>query len=181
MKPMRQFYFLFIAGIAGVAILFSSAQAQPMPGFSLTSAFANGSTIPTVYTCGGANQSPPLKWEGVPAGTRSLALILKDPDAPRGTFIHWVLYNLSANLRELYKDVARGSTVTLAQQGRNGLGRQGYFGPCPPPGKLHHYHFVLYAVDTKLALASGATAAQVESALRGHVLASVDLVGTYER
>lgn len=181
MKPIRQFCCLLIAIIAGVALVFSSAQAQHIPQLSLSSAFPNGSTIPSAYTCAGVNQSPPLKWDGVPAGTQTFALILKDPDAPRGTFIHWVLYNLSAGMRQLSEDVARGSTITLAQQGRNGFGDLGYGGPCPPPGKLHHYHFVLYAADTTLALASGATAAGVESALRGHVLASVDLVGTFER
>lgn len=147
-----------------------------------SSAFAPGSAIPKQYTCDGQDYSPALTWTGVPAAAKTLALIVDDPDAPMGTFVHWVVYNLPASVRQLDQDVAKAPTIAGGgQQGRNGFGRDGYRGPCPPPGPTHHYHFRLYALDTSLKLGPGAGAAEVEAATKGHVLASAELVGTYSR
>lgn len=157
----------------------SSGESSPSLGLT-TSAFKNGGTIPEPYTCSGLNKSPALVWKGVPTGVRSLALIVSDPDAPKGTFVHWVIYNIDPGTKELAEGVASGS-VANAEQGVNGRGELGYTGPCPPAGKPHHYHFRLYALDQKLKLNPGASAEQVEEAMRGHVLGTADLVGTFQR
>ncbi len=161
------------------------AAAQNTPKLSVTSsAFTAGSAIPVGYSCKSPNvESPPLAWKGVPSDATTLVLIVKDPDAPHGTFIHWVVYNLPASLGGL--DAKVPATEKLANgglQGANGLGKIGYKGPCPPPGSApHHYHFELTALDTALDLKPGATAAQVEEAVRGHVKATGELVGTFAR
>jgi Raf kinase inhibitor-like YbhB/YbcL family protein len=149
-----------------------------------SSAFAAGAPIPAAYSCMGRNsESPPLAWQGVPRDAKTLVLILKDPDAHGGTFIHWVVYNLPARLTGLDANVP--STEKLANgglQGANSLAQIGYKGPCPPPGSApHHYHFELTAVDTMLSLKPGATAAQVEEAIQGHVKGRGELVGTFAR
>lgn len=145
-------------------------------------AFANGSTIPVQYTCGGDNQSPQLHWSGVPSGSRSLALIVKDPDAPGGTFIHWVIYNMPPDRSSLPKDVAAKDNIPGGgEQGLNSRDKIGYHGPCPPPGTPHHYHFHLYALDQKLDLKPAASARQVEDAIEKHVLAETDMVGMFGR
>lgn len=161
------------------------AVAQNTPKLSVTSlAFAAGATIPASYSCKNPNgESPPLAWKGVPSDTKTLILILKDPDAPNGTFIHWVVYNLPASLGGVGANVP--PTEKLANggmQGVNSLGQIGYKGPCPPPGSApHRYHFELSALDAALSLQPGATAAQVEEAAQGHVKATGDLVGTFSR
>ena len=161
------------------------AGAQLTSKLSVTSsAFAPGALIPVGYTCKSLNaESPPLSWKGVPSDAKTLVLIVKDPDAPHGTFVHWVVYNLPASLGGL--DAKAPTTETLdngGRQGVNGLGQIGYKGPCPPPGSApHHYHFELTALDTALTLKPGATAAQVEEAAKGHVRATGDLVGTFAR
>lgn len=139
--------------------------------------FAQGQPIPAKYTCDDQDISPPLHWGDAPAGTQSFALIMDDPDAPVGTWVHWVLFNLPAGLRDLPEKVAppQGSL-----EGKNGWGRAGYGGPCPPRGS-HHYFFKLYALDTKLSLARGAGKAQLLTAMEGHILAQAELVGTYSR
>jgi Raf kinase inhibitor-like YbhB/YbcL family protein len=145
-------------------------------------AFSSGSTIPIQYTCGGDNQSPPLHWSGVPTGARSLALIVKDPDAPGGTFIHWVIYNIPPDRSSLPKGVPGKDNIPGGgEQGLNGRDETGYHGPCPPPGRPHHYHFQLYALDKKLDLKPGASARQVEDAMGKHVLAETDMVGMFGR
>lgn len=147
-----------------------------------SSAFASGGAIPRQYSCEGEDYSPPLSWTGVPHSARSLALIVDDPDAPVGTWVHWVVYNLPAELRKLDEKVDKGPTIAGGgQQGRNDFRRYGYGGPCPPPGPTHHYHFRLYALDASLDLKSGATAAELKKAMEGHVVAGADLVGTYRR
>jgi Raf kinase inhibitor-like YbhB/YbcL family protein len=147
-----------------------------------SSAFAAGGEIPREYTCDGANRSPPLSWTGAPSGTRSLALIVHDLDAPGGDFTHWVLFNLPAQLREVAPRMPPdGDLPNDARQGRNDFGRVGYAGPCPPPGPAHRYVFDLYALDSFLPLGGGARRAQVENAMRGHVLRQAQLTGTYSR
>ncbi len=144
--------------------------------------FADGGEIPREHTCDGADRSPRLRWETTPEGTQSLALIMHDPDAPSGDYTHWVLYDITPQTSEL--DPAAPPSAELptgARQGRNDFGRLGYGGPCPPPGPAHHYVFDLYALDAPLGLPPGASRADVERAMRGHVLAHAALTGTYAR
>ncbi len=147
-----------------------------------STAFMANRPIPVAYTCSGDDRSPTLAWNGVPAATQTLALIVRDPDAPMGSYVHWVIYNMPANLTGLPAGLPTTPMLDNgAMQGVSGRGTSGYHGPCPPPGPAHHYHFRLYALDAKLNLAAGANAAEVEQALKGHVLASGDLVGTFAR
>lgn len=154
-----------------------------MQNISITSeAFRNGDAIPAEYTCGGKNISPPLSWNGVPNGTKSIALIMDDPDVPHGTSVHWLLFNIPAETKKLPRAVP--GNKTLPDGSRHGityLGRTEYNGPCPPPGKPHRYYFKVYALDTKLDLPAGATKAEVERAMEGHILAKGELMGKYGR
>jgi Raf kinase inhibitor-like YbhB/YbcL family protein len=151
--------------------------------FVLTSsAFQDGERIPDRYTCKGEDLSPPLSWRGAPEGTKSFALIVEDPDAPGGTFIHWVIYNLPAALTELSEGVPVSKRLEDGSlQGINDFRTIGYRGPCPPPGRPHRYFFILRALDRELALPAGATKAQLEKEMRGHVLGEAKLMGTYSR
>ncbi len=141
-----------------------------------SSAFTEAETIPKKYTCDGQDVSPPLSWTGVPTGTSSLLLIVDDPDAPRGTWVHWVLIDLPVNLDGLPEGV-QGEGI----EGVNDFGRQGYGGPCPPRGSNHRYYFKLYALDKVLGLKAGATKSEAEKAMQGHVLAWGQLMGRYAR
>lgn len=144
--------------------------------------FANGATIPRQFTCDGADRSPTLQWSDLPGGTRSLALIVEDPDAPRGTFVHWVLYNLPAEPPEITAGTPRQTELPNgARQGRNDFRRVGYGGPCPPQGSTHRYFFRLYALDAPVGLTPGATASELRSAMQGHVIGQAELMGTYGR
>ena len=148
-----------------------------------SSSFAANGEIPVRHTCQGKDVSPPLSWSGAPDGTRSFALIVDDPDAPdprapRMTWVHWVLYNVPAETSELPEDVTDLPPGTL--QGLNDWKRPGYGGPCPPIGR-HRYFHKLYALDTELPDLGRPTKARVEAAMEGHVLASAELVGTYEK
>ena len=140
-----------------------------------SSAFGEGEGIPERYTCDGEDVSPPLAWESGPAGTVTYALIMDDPDAPAGTWVHWVLFNLPDDRRQLAEDVPADAGV----QGSNSWGRTGYGGPCPPSGQ-HRYVFKLYALDTELALEAGADKEALLDAMEGHVLTSDQLTGVYE-
>jgi Raf kinase inhibitor-like YbhB/YbcL family protein len=147
-----------------------------------STAFSNGGMIPKKHTCDGPDVSPPLKWTRAPASTQSFALIVDDPDAPVGTWVHWVLYNLPANVTELPEGVEKQEQLANgATQGRNDFRRIGYGGPCPPPGSPHRYYFKLYALDTKLALKAGATKPALEGAMKSHVLGEAELMGRYGR
>jgi Raf kinase inhibitor-like YbhB/YbcL family protein len=158
---------------------------KPAPAAKLTlssSAFASGERIPPKFTCSGADISPPLLWDAPPAGTRSFALIADDPDTPAGTWVHWVLFDLPGDARELAAGVEKQPELESgARQGRNDFGKIGYGGPCPPPGKPHRYFFKLYALDAKLALKSGSTKAAVEKTMQGHILAQGELLGRFGR
>ena len=134
-------------------------------------AFAAGEPIPAAHTCDGADTPPPLGWSGVPAGAQALALIVDDPDAPRGTWLHWTVWNLP---------VAPGALPGAGVEGVNDFGNVGWGGPCPPSG-THRYVFRLFALDAPLALAEGASRAELEGAMKGHVLARAELMGTYRR
>jgi hypothetical protein len=150
---------------------------------TLTSpAFQEGQTIPKKYTGDGDDLSPPLQWSGVPPGTRSLALVCDDPDAPAGTWVHWVLYGLPAATTRLPEGVPAAEHVAGgAKQGLNDFRQVGYGGPAPPPGKAHRYYFRIYALDTELPLRPRATRPELRHALEGHVLAEGQLMGTYQR
>jgi Raf kinase inhibitor-like YbhB/YbcL family protein len=144
-------------------------------------AFGDGERIPVEYTADGGDLSPPLSWGGGPRGTRSFALLLEDPDAPSGLFLHWLAWGLQGNQLEVREGSSGGTTVPGMEEGKNGFGGTGYRGPNPPPGRIHHYRFRVYALDARPALTSGATRAQFERAIDGHVLAEGMLVGTYGR
>ena len=153
-----------------------------MPLTITSSAFAPNGPIPVKHTCDGANTSPPLAWAGVPPGTKSLALIVDDPDAPdpkapTRTFVHWVMYDLPPTVAGI--DDARPAPDGV-KHGRNDQGTTGYTGPCPPIGR-HRYFFKLYALDVILGELRQPTKAGVEAAMRGHVIAQAEVVGTYER
>jgi Raf kinase inhibitor-like YbhB/YbcL family protein len=140
-------------------------------------AFRDGQIIPTQYTCDGADQSPALSWSEPPEGTKSLALVVDDPDAPSGTFRHWGAYNIPASTRS----IAAGQTV--GSQAVNDFGKSGYGGPCPPKGHgPHHYRFKLFALDVdRLSLSANAKVSDVEGAAEKHILGRAELTGTYER
>jgi Raf kinase inhibitor-like YbhB/YbcL family protein len=146
-----------------------------------SSAFADRQLIPSLYTCDGADQSPPLSWGDLPSGTVSLALICDDPDAPGKTWVHWVMYNLPPELGQLPAAVPpQAELVNGGVQGKNDFGYLGYGGPCPPAG-VHRYFFKLYALDRRLDLKPGAPKVEVERAMTGHILAQAELVGRYQR
>jgi len=140
-----------------------------------SSAFSDGESIPSAYSCEGKNISPPLSIVDVPQQAKTLALIMDDPDAPKGTFVHWVVWNISP------KAINWSEGQPFVDQGVNGMNKQGYFGPCPPPGAPHHYHFKLYALDTTLSLKKGATKQQLLDAMEDHILEETSLVGIYKR
>lgn len=143
--------------------------------------FEDGGMIPQQYTCDDANISPPLSWEAVPQETRSLALICDDPDAPGGTFVHWVVYDLPADLEELPENLPRDKTFPIGgEQGINSTEEMGYMGPCPPSG-THRYFFKIYALDKQLNLPAGETKDKLLKAMEGHILAQGQIMGRYQR
>ncbi len=147
-----------------------------------SSAFREGETIPRRYTGDGEDLSPPLRWADPPSGTRSFALICDDPDAPRGVWVHWVLFNLAGETRELAEGFPATETLPGGvRQGRNDFGNLGYGGPAPPRGKPHRYLFKLHALDGPLDLPASATKNQLLAAMKGHVLAEGQLMGKYQR
>jgi hypothetical protein len=166
-----------IVGLVGLAA--PPAHARHAPKFTLTSpAFANGGEIPDGFTCTGAGASPTLKWKNVPRKTTQLALIVQDPDAPGGTFVHWVIWGIDPKAGQLVEDTVPATAI----QGLNSLGKPGYLGPCPPPGSSpHHYQFTLYALSQGPLLEASGTAAALRTAIKGHVLAKARLVGTFAR
>lgn len=156
-----------------------------MAAISLTlssGAFINEGVIPAANTCDGADLSPALSWTKPPDGTKSLALICDDPDAPMGVWVHWVIFNLGPQTTSLAGSVTKAEELPSgARQGKNDFGRIGYGGPCPPKGPAHRYYFKLYALDTTLPLSRGATKKDLEKAMEGHILAQGQLMGRYGR
>jgi Raf kinase inhibitor-like YbhB/YbcL family protein len=170
--------------LVGSIVLSSCGAESPRKDkMQLTStAFAEGAAIPAKYTCDARNVSPPLKWSGAPEGTKSLALIADDPDAPVGTWVHWVIYDLPAPTTELAEDLPKGQFMASgAKQGLNDFKHLGYGGPCPPHGKTHRYFFRIYALDAVLDLKPGLTKKELEHAMEKHILAQGQLMGTYQR
>lgn len=162
----------------------SSGVVESGASFELAStAFVQGGPIPPYYSCDGEDVSPPLLWGDPPTGTQSLALIMDDPDAPGGTWDHWILFNISPDLRALQEDLpARGKNKDpdAIFVGDNSWGRAEYGGPCPPSG-THRYFFKLYALDTTINLLPGATKQELQNAMDGHILAEDELIGTFSR
>jgi len=154
-----------------------------VPALNVSSAaFAQRGTIPVMYTCDGANVSPPLSWRSIPPGTVSIALLVTDPDAPGGTFVHWVAYNIPPGTNGIEAGVPGANVLPAgALQGTNDFGRQGYGGPCPPGGRPHHYRFTVYALDTALTLPGRRDGRMLEGAVAGHVLARGEIIGVYGR
>ena len=146
-----------------------------------STAFEPDGVIPPKYTCDGADVSPPLAWQGIPPGAKTIALICDDPDAPMGTWIHWVLWNLPAETTQLPEDLPPDEVLPSgAKQGTTDFGRVGYGGPCPPGG-THRYFFKVYALDTALDLPAGASKDDLLDAMAGHILAEGQLMGNYRR
>jgi Raf kinase inhibitor-like YbhB/YbcL family protein len=145
-------------------------------------AFKEGERIPSKFTCEGKDVSPQLSWTGNPPDAKSQALIVDDPDAPGGVFTHWVIFNLPADVQQLEEGVpVREKLSNGALQGKNGTGRIGYMGPCPPRGPIHHYRFTLYTLDKKLELKAGSSKEQLLEAMSGHITSQVRLVGVFSR
>ena len=151
-------------------------------------AFEGNSYIPKKHACGGEDVSPELNWDALPAGAKSVAGIMDDPDAPPGTWVHWILFDIPPSLTGLPEDIAKEET--LPDGSKHGLvwgvkdgdfDRIGYYGPCPPPGKPHRYFFKVYALDKLLGLSAGATKSALLKAMQGHILAQGELVGLYKR
>jgi Raf kinase inhibitor-like YbhB/YbcL family protein len=166
---------LFLGALAGCG---GGGQNEEQAFQVSSTAFEPNGAIPKKYTGEGQNISPPLMWTGLPEGTKEIALICDDPDAPRAEpFVHWVAYKIPANLTGLPEGSAQG-----ALEGENGAGRTGYIGPMPPEGSgVHHYHFKVYALDTELEAEAGLTKDRLLEAMEGHILADGELIGTYER
>ena len=161
---------------------FSAKGGAPM-AFSISSpSFQNGKDIPKKFTCDGDDVSPALSWTDPPQGVKSFALIADDPDAPRGTWTHWVLFDLSPSTSSLPEGVPKvGQLPDSGRQGVNDFPKIGYGGPCPPPGKPHRYFFTLYALDNKLNLKAGASKQEVEQAMQNHILGKAEVMGKYGR
>jgi Raf kinase inhibitor-like YbhB/YbcL family protein len=146
-----------------------------------SASFEEGGMIPSKYTCDGEDISPSLSWTPPPKGTKSLALICDDPDAPMGTWVHWVLFSLPPEVTELSESIPPDKVLKIgAKQGRNDFGKIGYGGPCPPRG-THRYYFKLYALDSEIDLEPGATKDELIKAMKRHILAETQLIGRYKR
>jgi Raf kinase inhibitor-like YbhB/YbcL family protein len=175
---------LTVAGRSSSPIHSSLARNGGNPvSFTISSpSFSNGGDIAKKFTCDGADVSPQLTWSDPPAGTKSLALLADDPDAPVGNWNHWVLWNLAAESRQLGENVAKtGQLPDGSRQGPNDFRKTGYNGPCPPPGKPHRYYFKIFALDAKLELKGSAGKRELEAAMKGHILAQAEWMGRYGR
>jgi Raf kinase inhibitor-like YbhB/YbcL family protein len=170
---MKTVFLPLVAGLIGAL----SSHAAPLTDLELTSGdFSAGGSIPSRFTCDGRNDNPNLRIDGVPERTKSLALILEDPDAPKGTFTHWLVWNIAPETKEF----TTGTTPNGVVQGVNDFGKAGYGGPCPPSGE-HRYRFQLYALDTTLKLPATSKRKAVDAALAGHILGQTTLTGRYSR
>jgi Raf kinase inhibitor-like YbhB/YbcL family protein len=170
-----------------LAVAGAAAQIQPKGASAMAFAvrstdFANGSEIPRAFTCDGEDRSPALEWSEAPAGTKTFALIADDPDAPMGTWVHWVIFNIPASAKALPGAVEKKEQLSDGtRQGQNSSHKIGYYGPCPPPGKAHRYFFKLYALGTELTLPAGAGKSDLERAMEGHILGRAEWMGRYKR
>ena len=176
-----------IALLATLSACGSQATGEPPPQAAIqlqvdSEAFSDGARIPEQYTCDGADVSPPLSWSEPPPGTKSLALIVEDPDAPNGAWTHWVVFNIPPTTRSLPGGITSDDTSeALGTQGKNCWHDIGYGGPCPPEGTEHRYFFRVYALDTVLDVAAGTGKKPVQQAMEGHILAQGELMGRHSR
>lgn len=185
---MKERFALLWFSLILFTLLFQPLNAQekrkevfPMQLTITSSAFKQDGMIPSQYSCDGRDVSPPLSWSEGPAGTQSYALITDDPDAPMGTWVHWVMYNIPKEVSELVEEVPTVEKLkNNALQGKNDFGRYGYGGPCPPGG-THRYYFKIYALDTMIQSGPGLTKKQLLKAMEGHILAQGELMGKYSR
>jgi len=193
-KQMRSSYRLMVV-LVSLALIGCANRTQPATQPSSTNsakpdkaeikltsaAFKEGEPIPRAYTCDGVNISPPLEWSGVPKTAKTIAIVCDDPDAPAGTWVHWVLYNLPADNIGLVENLPATETLKAGGfQGKNDFGKIGYGGPCPPSG-THRYFFKIYALDSELPLKAGATKAELMKTMEGHIVLQGQLMGTYRR
>ena len=184
-RTLVHFVILLVAstGLSSLTVSAQTAQEGRSMSFHIsTTSFPLEGSIPKKYTCDGKDVSPELSWAGAPQGTKSFALIVDDPDAPAGTWNHWLIWNIPTSQHELNEGASRSHAITEnARQGQNDFRKIGYNGPCPPPGKPHRYYFKLFALDTELTLPAGSDRKQLDTAIRGHVLAQSELMGRYGR
>ncbi len=165
--------------LMSVLISIFSEETIPAMAFAITStAFEHNNVIPGQFTCDGKDISPKLSWTGIPAGTKSLALIMDDPDAPMGTWDHWVLFNIPPHISELKENIKSLPEGTI--EGRNSWNNTGYGGPCPPD-REHRYFFKLYALDSILSIVNGVTKEELEATMQGHIIAECEMLGRYNR
>ena len=180
-NPQHRFRWM----LAGLIILSIELQGIALAESTMvlsSPSIAPGAIIASDFACTGADRSPELAWRDAPKSTVTFALIVEDPDAPGGTFVHWVAYNIPASRTSLPAGVPQSAEVPGGgANGMNSFGHIGYNGPCPPPGKTHHYRFHLFALDSALSIGDGASAAAIESAIKGHVAAEAELTGTFNR
>jgi Raf kinase inhibitor-like YbhB/YbcL family protein len=180
---MKNFFLiaLFTLSVGVIHLLYSTGQND---NFILTSpGIVNQGLMSDLYACTkmGGNRSPELIWKFWPSKTKSFAVICNDSDAPGGSFIHWIYYNIPLTTHHIPEGLAKNEKfLDGSQQGVNSFGHIGYDGPCPPPGKAHHYHFILYALDSKLSLDSPADIHAFQEAIKGHILAQTQLIGLYQ-
>jgi Raf kinase inhibitor-like YbhB/YbcL family protein len=171
---------LVLVGLAFGFAVPISVWAQEVHGFELrSSAFSSGGTVPMVYSCFGENQSPPLAWNNPPKGTKTFALIVEDSDSHHPPFIHWVIYNIPAQVRSLQEHTVSANLPAGTREGLDTTGKPGYMGPCPPLGRPHHYHFRLYSLDSELDLPDYPRADYVKASAKNHLLATTELVGIF--
>lgn len=174
----RALGFLVLCGFAGAQV----HAAEPTKLKVTSTAITEGATVPKKYTGDGEDFSPPLAWSVGPAGTKSYAISCEDPDAPGGTWWHWIIFNISPKTQQLGENVPKVSVLAQGVgQGKSDFDKPGYNGPAPPPGKLHHYEFKVVALDYVLTLSPQATKESYKKAIKGHVLAEGKLTGTYKR
>jgi len=173
---------LLFTGVLGVPPVYSAESGSPQKFILTSPAFQAGAEIPRKYTCDGEDVSPPLRWENAPGGTKAFATIADDPDAPGGTWVHWVIYDLPAETKELTEGLPKTEVIAGgAKQGINDFRKVGYGGPCPPTAAAHRYYFKLYALDAATGLKPRATKEQVLEAIKGHVIGEAELIGRYKR
>jgi Raf kinase inhibitor-like YbhB/YbcL family protein len=172
---------MFLGITAALAMPIRAQNDKPVLHVTST-AFAQGEPIPVKYTCDGADISPPLKWDSAPEGVKCFALICEDPDAPGGTWIHWLAYGSSPDSRSLPEKMSKAPALKMNWfQGENDFGKIGYNGPCPPGGNAHRYFFKVYALDANIRLKTGWKKADFAEAIKGHIMAEGSLIGTYQR
>jgi Raf kinase inhibitor-like YbhB/YbcL family protein len=174
--------FTVMLALASAQTQHPAAAAGATPFQIVSKSFPKDGNIPAKYTCSGADASPDLAWTGAPAATKAFALVLDDPDAPGGTFLHWLIFNIPATTRQLQPAMPKDSEMKDGtRQGKNDFDKLGYSGPCPPPGAAHRYAFHLYALNAPLDMKPGSTRRQLGIAMAGKVLAEAQLTGKFKR